>query len=216
MYIDLTHPISNGMPHYPGTPPPEVSPLCTIEEVGFAEMNLKIFSHTGTHIDAPAHMLRDGKTLDAYDIGYFTGRALIIDADKRTIFDLDYVRDCFERVAVAPDFVLLHTGWDRLWLDSHYYEGFPVLSLAAAEYIANKGVRGVGVDAISVDRVEDETLPVHQILFAKEMIIIENLTNLHHIKELCPIRESLVDFAAIPIKVENSDGSPARAFANHR
>lgn len=206
-YIDLTHFIAGDMPYYPGTPPPEITPLCTVEEIGFAEMNLKIYSHTGTHIDAPAHMFNGGKTLDMYDIDYFIGEALMISAEGRRVFDPDYVISSVESLARVPDFVILHTGWDKLWSDPGYYEGFPVLSLEAAEYIASKGIRGVGVDAISVDRVEDEKLPVHQIFFEKEMIIVENLTNLDK------IGVKSFQISAIPIKVKDSDGSPARVFA---
>lgn len=68
---ELTHTIRNDMPVYPGTEQPRLTTACTIDQCGYRETLLHMFSHTGTHMDAPAHMLRDGTALDCYDAAKF-------------------------------------------------------------------------------------------------------------------------------------------------
>jgi len=77
--IDLTHTIRGGMPVYPGTEPPALTPASTCEKDGFCETALSMYSHTGTHADAPAHLFADRATLDALPADSFIGRALVID-----------------------------------------------------------------------------------------------------------------------------------------
>ena len=79
---DLTHTIKNDMPVYPGTEQPRLTTACTIEEAGYRETLLHMFSHTGTHMDAPAHMLPEGTILDSYDAEKFTGTALVVDCEN--------------------------------------------------------------------------------------------------------------------------------------
>lgn len=73
--IDLTHTIREGMPVYPGTEPPLLEPANSYEKDGFRETRLTMFSHTGTHMDAPAHLFAGRTTLDAFPAGQFIGQA---------------------------------------------------------------------------------------------------------------------------------------------
>lgn len=76
---ELTHTIRNDMPVYPGTEQPRLTTACTIDQCSYRETLLHMFSHTGTHMDAPAHMLRDGTALDRYDAAKFAGPAVAVD-----------------------------------------------------------------------------------------------------------------------------------------
>jgi kynurenine formamidase len=76
---DLTHVISPNMPVFPGTEPPVFAKGNTLKEHGFREAKITMYSHTGTHIDAPAHLLQDGASLDSLDINHFIGPAAILD-----------------------------------------------------------------------------------------------------------------------------------------
>ena len=80
--IDLTHTISPDMLVYPGTEPPVLTTESTIEETGFLEKKITMFSHTGTHMDAPAHIIKDAKTLDLLPIEQFYGKAFLLDLLK--------------------------------------------------------------------------------------------------------------------------------------
>ena len=79
MLIDMTHTITPEIPIYPGTPVPSLSPACTLTRDGFRETMLSFSSHTGTHMDAPAHLLQDGRTLDDMPMSQFSGRATVLD-----------------------------------------------------------------------------------------------------------------------------------------
>jgi kynurenine formamidase len=211
MKIDLTHKISARMPYYPGTPKPESSKFCTIEKEGYTELELKITTHTGTHIDAPAHIISGGKTLDMYDIGDFMGTAAILDCHGKwdhhnRLIHHTFVEEFLERNPTV-DFMVLRTGWHHKWGCSHYFEGFPVLSEEAARLITQSKVRCVCMDTISADRVEDSELPVHRALLGSGVMIAENLTNLDKISE------EHFELYLIPLYIEHADGSPLRAFA---
>ncbi len=204
--LDLTHPLAEGMPVYPGTEPPTFRTANTVAKDGFAEKLLTMVSHTGTHIDAPAHMLAGAPTLDQLGAGHFVGRACVLDVAGRETIERALLEDQASRVE-GCDFVLFHTGWDRYWGQECYFEAFPVLSREAAQWLAGRGLKGVGFDAISVDPVGTTEFGNHFVFFRAGMICIENLTGL----------EALVGqrflFSCLPLKLAEADGSPVRAVA---
>ena len=208
--IDLTHPMTPDMPVYPGTEPPLFETGTTIAADGFAEKKLTLFSHTGTHLDAPAHILEHAPDLDALDAARFVGPSRLLDlrelADPARISAAD-IRPHLNALR-GLSFALLRTGWERHWGQPSYFEGFPVLDEEAAGLLADAGLSGVGVDAVSVDAIsEPEVFPVHRIFFGRSMVVVENLTNLGAL----PDGEFL--FSALPLRIASGDGSPVRAVA---
>lgn len=206
--IDLSHPISESMPFYPGTDPPAFSDACTVERDGFAEKRISLHTHTGTHLDAPAHIFPGAATLDEMPPGHFFGRAVVLDLTGvrgREIVPVDL--EPYRKAVESSEFVLLHTGWNRLWGRKEYFGGFPVLSQEGARWISGFNLKGLGVDAISVDEVGTEYFPVHKILLSRNIIVIENLTN------LAGLPEGFFIFCCFPLKIEKADGSPVRAVA---
>ena len=107
MVIDLTHRISEDMPVYPGTETPEIKPVCGYEDMGCLEHEVTMYSHTGTHMDAPAHILQNGKTLDEFRIDQYFGRAILLDVRrvKDSIINIDLVKNSYDKIA-NMDFVL--------------------------------------------------------------------------------------------------------------
>jgi len=205
--IDLTHPISPEMPVYPGTEPPAFSIPCTIQRDGFEERRITLFSHTGTHLDAPSHVFPGGKTLDQLPAGHFYGQGTVLDFAniRKTTIDPEDLEPHRQEV-LQSDFVILRTGWDRLWGRDEYFEGFPVLSLKGAEWLSQFTLKGLGVDAISVDAVGSTAFPIHKALLRKDILIIENLTNLDRLP-------GHFTFCCFPLKIIKADGSPVRAVA---
>ena len=141
--LDLTHCITPEMPVYPGTEPPRLTAACTMEKDGFRETLLQMYSHTGTHMDAPAHMLPNGRTLDDFPAETFAGRGFVLDCRGAAEITLPMLRRQ-EEVLRETEFLLFCTGWDRYWGQPRYYEGFPCLTAEAAEYVASLGLKGVG------------------------------------------------------------------------
>ena len=201
---DLTHTIRNDMPVYPGTEQPRLTTACTIQEVGYRETLLHMFSHTGTHMDAPAHMLLDGAALDSYPGEKFAGTAVVVDCRGQESISLSLLQS-YDLSGV--DFVLFCTGWDQKWGSPDYYEGFPCLTADAAAYLAALPLKGVGEDSISLDPCDCVDFPNHITLMRADFVNTENLTGL----------DALIGrrftFVTLPLKFENSDGCSCRAIA---
>lgn len=206
-YHDLTQIIKEDMPVYPGTKPPTLIPVTTLDHDGFAETMMTLYSHTGTHLDAPAHMAVDGLTLDQMPVDHFIGSAICIDVrNVGQYIMLEHIIPHQEEIAEA-DFVLLCTGWSAHWDSDRYYHGYPVLEEAAANWLAANNLKGVGVDAISVDPSDGNEFANHGVLFGACLLIIENLKNLENI---IGKRTMLM---CLPINYEAADGAPVRAVA---
>ena len=128
--IDLTHTIAPGMPVYPGTEPPILSPGSTYARDGFRETRLTLFSHTGTHMDAPAHLFPDRTALDALPASQFCGSALVVDCtDAPEGGRIGLERIARQRQAAdRADFLLLRTGWDARWGTPAYFGEYPVIT----------------------------------------------------------------------------------------
>jgi kynurenine formamidase len=206
--FDLTHIISGVMPAYPGTEPPEITTACTLEKDRFVEQKISFYSHTGTHLDTPAHIFPEGATLDMLAVDKFFGAAVALDfsaIDRDVIVKEDFTPHL--ALLKKAEFILLYTGWSAKWGSDSYFTGFPVLSEEAANWLSGFGLKGVGIDAISLDRVGTEDFPVHKAFLSKSTVIIENLTNLE------PLLGKCFDFYCFPLRFADGDGSPVRAVA---
>ena len=211
MLIDMTHTITPEIPIYPGTPVPSLSAACTLTRDGFRETMLNVSSHTGTHMDAPAHLLPEGRTLDQMPMSQFSGRATVLDVSgEGPVITEEFLRSNYDAIHCA-DFILFYTGWEERWGTEAFLEdAFPVPDEAAARYLVSRGLKGVGTDAISIDRMGDNRLPVHHILLRDSVVSIENLC----LRKVRGRKDFL--FFALPLKFQEADGAPIRAFAELR
>ena len=196
------------MPVYPGTEPPAIRRANTVERDGFAETLISMYSHTGTHVDAPAHMLAGSPTLDQYDAGRFIGPACVVDVSSpgTLVIGRPALEACADLVAGCR-FVLFHSGWSRYWGHDSYFSGFPVLSPDAARWLTRRDLFGVGFDAISADPVGPLAFENHFEFFRAGLLLVENLTGLG------PLVGRRFTFSCLPLKLRDADGSPVRAVA---
>lgn len=207
--LDLTHTIRTEMPVFPGGEQPAFSRVGDYEPDGFREMRLQLTTHTGTHMDAPAHVIPGGETLDRIPAERFLGRALKIDC-----------RDLKEGEAISPErirrygtaaeeaeFLLFCLGWDARWGTEEYFGDYPCLDADAEALLERGGYKGIGFDGPGPDPVWDESLPRHKGLLKAGLLLIENLKDLSR----CP--EGPFWFGCFPLKAEGSDGAPVRAMA---
>jgi len=207
-FIDLSHPLQETMPVFPGATPPRFSRTRTVAGEGYQESLLTLASHTGTHMDAPAHMLAQGKTLTDFPIDRFMGNGLIYSRPGQPESpiepaDLQPLSDAI----AAVDFLLLHTGWSRHWGTPRYFSDYPALTPEAARWLCRFSLKGIGIDAISIDPAGSADYPVHHILMEREILIIENLVRLDQ-AAAAPFL-----FIALPLPFPHADGSPVRAVA---
>ena len=208
--VDLTHFLSQGMPVYPGTEGPRFESANTYERDGFQETRMTMYTHTGTHVDPPAHLFPGGATLDRLPITQFVGTALVIDCtDLR-----EGGRIAMDRVerrradADMAEFLLFRTGWDRYWGDPRYFGDYPCIDQGIVDYLLQSGKKGVGLDTIGVDPIADAYLSIHRRLFQDhDLVVMENLANLDQ------IGDGLFTLFALPLRYQDADGSPIRAVA---
>ncbi len=208
--IDLTHTIESGMPVYPGTEPPILEPANTYDRDGFRETKISMYSHTGTHMDPPAHLFRDRTTLDAFPPEQFIGKALVIDCTslkEGEPITMDHLSR-YGTKAETADFLLFYLGWDARWGSEAYFGDYPCIDDSVLEYILEGSYKGIGFDVIGLDPIADGNLTRHKKLFqTRDIINIENLCNLG----LCG--NDLFWFSCFPLKLPDCDGSPVRAVA---
>lgn len=210
MLIDMTHTITPEIPVFPGDPAPVLAKGRTLTADGCRTTLLSLCSHTGTHMDAPSHLLRDGRNLDEMPMSQFSGRATTLDvSDLGPVITADFLRAHHDDIYCA-DYVLFYTGWENRWgTESFLEDTFPVPDEEAAHYLVSCGLKGVGTDALSIDRLAGPQT-VHTVLMKADAVILENLC-LEKVRD----RKDFL-FFALPMKFQNADGAPIRAFAELR
>lgn len=202
--VDLTHPLKEGMPVYPGDPEFTREKIMKTDPDGLALSRLHLHSHLGTHVDAPAHIYAEGKTLDNYPLESFMGKGIYIDC--RTLDSIGPATIEEAKIPAETRFILIYTGQDESWGSKKYFTGYPVLTSEAADYLTGLELSGLGADCPSFD-VPGNTLTNHKILLRKGMLLIENLTR------LSDLVGRKFEFYCIGLNYEDADGSPVRAFA---
>ncbi len=198
--IDLTVPLNPRTPTYEGDPPTKLEPVATIAKDGYAFTYISVNSHTGTHVDAPTHMVPDSaKGLDSYKPDQFVGRGVYLDVTDK-IFTLEKLK---QSNIQAGDIVVFHTGMADVYHETSYYDSYPAMPEEVAQYLVDQKVSMVGVDMCSPDH---EPFEVHRILLGGDVLIIENLTNLGQ------LAGKTFDVYALPIRID-ADAAPARVIA---
>ncbi|QBE48403.1 cyclase family protein [Leucobacter triazinivorans] len=212
--IDLSHPIVSGMTVYPGDPGVRVDPALTVSADGVAVARLALGSHTGTHVDAPAHTIPGGRTVDAFDLDELCGEALILDVSDRAVDGtrIDATALELDGLAEAPPIVVIRTGWDRHF-DAPRYLRHPYLDVAAADRLQRLGMRVLAIDTLSPDRTpaahETADFAVHAVVLGAGGAIVENLRGVEQLEPL----GSRVWLGIFPLPLAGADGAPARVVA---
>ncbi|MFN3706922.1 cyclase family protein [Microcella sp.] len=212
MLIDLSHRIAGGMTVFPGDPEVSVADAATLENDGFRVSALHLGTHTGTHLDAPAHSIADGATLEAVALDDLVAPLVVIDATGRAARERIGVDVLDGAPTIRPgDIVAVRTGWDARFDDESYLE-HPVVDVALAAALWERGVRVLGVDTLNPDPSwpgEDGAwaLPVHELWLGAAGVIVENLAALDRV----PPRGA--EAIILPLRLDGLDGAPVRAVA---
>jgi len=156
-------------------------------------------THIGTHIDAPYHFTADGKTVDRLNLYDLIGEALVVTIDADTI-TADELRDIDFKTYKR---ILFKTRNSELLKSEEFNAEYVSLDYSAAELLVKNNVRVVGIDYLSIEMYETEEHPVHKLLTENEVIIIETL-------DLSKIEPGAYFLVALPLKLRNSEGAPAR------
>ncbi|MBP9695383.1 MAG: cyclase family protein [Candidatus Magasanikbacteria bacterium] len=200
-YIDLTHKFTDSMPSYPGDPRPILQQITLISEDGVNDHSLKTTMHIGTHIDAPAHMISNGKLISDYPIEKFFGKAIFIDARGQMTIGPEILPK--EKIK-AGNVVILYTGWDKKFGNHEYFGDHPIVNNEFADTLIELGISILCIDFPSPDK---KPYPIHQKLLRHDILIAENATNLELL-----IEQKKIEIIALPLYIE-ADASPCRIVA---
>ncbi|EIJ66365.1 hypothetical protein BD31_I1918 [Candidatus Nitrosopumilus salaria BD31] len=210
--IDLTLTISKSIPNFPGSPKPQFILWSDIKSDGYNLELLFFSSHTGTHIDAPYHFVKDGLKIHQIPLDRLMGKGILIKLKKtknEPITKLDIIS--FEKrngkIPVNSS-VFFFTEWQKNLNKNNYFTENPGLALTAAKYLISKKINLVGIDSPSIDLGKDESYSVHHILSKNNILIVENLSNLNKIPS------NKFNFTVLPLKIKDATGSPVRAVAS--
>ncbi|MEN8907144.1 MAG: cyclase family protein [Clostridiales bacterium] len=199
MIYDISMLISEDMQVYKNkeNKKPKIDLVLKFDKDNCNESSINMNLHTGTHIDAPFHMINNGDTLESIPIDNLVRDCKVLDL---TFVDDRITKSDLEGNDISKDdFILLKT---RNSFEENFNYDFVYLEKSGAEYLSQKGISGIGIDALGIER-NQKNHETHKILFNNKIIIIEGL-------RLKKIEKGKYFMYALPLKIENVDGSPAR------
>ena len=222
--LDLGHSLGPDNPPWPGDANPfEATLNASIEKDGYFTRKFSSLEHFGTHLDAPAHFVKGGWTVDQIPAERLYRPAVLLDARQESAADANYrlgpekIDQWEEKHGRIPRgaIVLLRTGWAARWPDVTRYRNsdnsgamhFPGYSVEAVKVLIERGVVGLCIDTLSVDYGASKDFPVHHLSHSAGLFHVENLA------DLSAVPEAGADVLVAPINLEGGSGGPARVFA---
>jgi arylformamidase len=202
---DLSLTVSPNMPVWPGDPAITLGRVAKIEEGAAANVSrMELGVHTGTHVDAPYHFIKDGSTVESLSLKILIGRAYVVHLND----DIGLIMpEHLERARIPPRTrrVLIRTRNSKQWTKEYrsFDKEYVGIDVSAADYLVKRGVKLVGVDYLSVAPYNDTT-PTHISLLKAGVVIVEGLN-------LSQVPKGRYNFFCLPLKLDKADGAPARA-----
>ncbi|GIM45047.1 cyclase [Collibacillus ludicampi] len=195
---DVTMPIFSGMSVYKNKP--EKQPSFERVQSGYvSESRVRLDVHTGTHVDAPLHMVEDGPTLETIPLERLVGSCRVVDLTEVTD---GITREDLEKIDIQQgEFLLFKT---KNSFDEAFNFEFIYVKEDAARFLAEKGIRGVGIDSLGIERSQPGH-PTHKTLFENDIVIIEGLRLRH-------VPEGNYFMVAAPLHLTGTDAAPARVL----
>ncbi|MEX0332460.1 MAG: four-carbon acid sugar kinase family protein [Puniceicoccaceae bacterium] len=206
VYIDLTAPVVDGNPGV------SIRSAKTLADDGWNATTLELYSHSGTHMDAPIHFGCGETTLDQIPLSRFLSKAWLVDipnVQPKQLLEVGHLGQTAGKIA-RGDSLILRTGWAQYAGNAEIFRhGLPRIGEELAEWIVAKGINLVGVEPPSVADVDNlpEVTRIHEILLGGDVIIVEGLSGLEK------IHHETFTFGAFPLRIQGGDGCPCRAFA---
>ena len=206
--FDVTVPITETMPVWPGRPRVRIEQLSRMDRGDPSNVSrLEIGSHTGTHVDAPYHFVQRGMTVDRLPLELLIGAAFILEVDQlegNRIDVYDLARNHFPRDTKR---LLIKTTNSHFWEDrlTEFERDYVHLTPNAADWLVKRGVQLLGVDYLSVEAFNDRDFRVHQALLSAGVVIVEGLN-------LSRVPVGRCQLVCLPLKVQDSEAAPARVL----
>jgi kynurenine formamidase len=217
--IDLTHTLSGDIPTWDGSCGFELVIAKDYKDFTapdlFRVQKITCGAGSGTHMDAPAHVVPGGVTIDQLDVNGLFSDCVVIDVSAQAnenYIIVPMVIDEFEKEhgrIQSGSFVIFYTGWDKHWENKGKYRNgflFPSVHVSTAEMLLQRDISGIGTDTLSCDR-GDQGFPVHQAILGASKYLVENIANA---RELPPIGAKIL---VLPLKIREGAEAPVRLVA---
>ncbi|HBV96810.1 MAG TPA: cyclase [Desulfotomaculum sp.] len=199
MLYDITQPLYQGMPIYPGDPEVNIKKVQEIDSDGVEVHSVSLGTHSGTHIDAPRHLFKEGKTVDQIDPAVLIGSSDLFGIEGISKIGLDHIS------GLKPGRrLILKTGFK---ISSGEMKDYPYLLPDAGRYLVSCRISLLGIDSPSVDPPGSDQC--HRILLEAGIVIVENLM-------LEGVPPGKYELMCLPLLLVGVDGSPARALLRKR
>ncbi len=208
MVVDLSLPLRHGMSGYPGYPGYDTEQLQQYETDGKVSHRIEMNTHQGTHIDAPAHFIDGGQTVEELSLETLQGPARVVDlrAYRGEAITAETLRT--EASNLTANRVLLLTGdVDARFDGQQFFDSAAVLTADAAGWLIDRDVSLVGNDFLT-EGIETNDRPVHHALLGEQIPIVEYLCNSDVI-----VDQTTVEFRCLPLHTPGLEASPVRAVA---
>lgn len=205
-WIDVSLPLGPETPVYPGDPPIELETVMSLADHACHVSRLHLGSHSGTHVDAPAHFVRGGATLAEIPLARWSGPAWVVEVAAEgmiTPADLLAAWPGGRGSQVSAERVLLKTPNSARWGTPEAGSRWQGLAPEAAEWLLGLGVLLVGIDALSIEQDDSGRFPVHHTLLGSGCLIVEGL-------DLRGVAPGPYELVCLPLRLEVPDGAPAR------
>lgn len=202
--MDISAPLRNGMVHWPGDPAFHIERADDQDKGDVATVSrMTLGVHTGTHMDAPLHFIRGARSIDTIPLDAVVGKARVIPiSDSHSIKPADLAA---QNIAAGERILFKTINSDRAWKTDAFDENFVFISQDAARYLAEAGVRTVGVDYLSVGGYREDGPETHHALLGAGIWIIEGLN-------LGGVEPGEYELVCLPLRLMGAEGSPARAI----
>jgi arylformamidase len=203
----VTVPLSASVPSYPGDPRFELEFIRRLSAGDSCNLSrIQLGAHSGTHVDAPFHFLADGATVDELPLGILMGKARVVATAAREAIR----REDLEALDLRDDLrVLIKTRMSGQLRVPEFQPDFVHLTGDAAAYLAQAGIKLVGIDYLSVDRFGTTSFEAHQALLGAGVVIVEGL-------DLSEVEPGEYEMACLPLRIAGADGAPARVVLRTR
>ncbi len=203
-YIDITIPIKDKMMVYQGDPDVIIEPFNSVDRGdSYNLLKIQMGSHTGTHIDAPYHFFKNGKSVDQIPLESLIGKVRVVLVRNEKVITATILKNLdlkgVDRILFKTDHSFLRDRYSR------FRSNYVHLDIEGADYLANQGIKMVGIDSYSVENFDSKDNLCHKVLLGAGVLILEMLD----LRDVDPGEYELI---CLPLNIFNGDGAPVRAI----
>ncbi len=200
-FYDISLNIEEGMLSFPGDTIPEFNKIKEIEVDNYNLSNMMVSVHVGTHVDAPSHFIKNGKTINELLPERFLGEVQVVEIKD----DKEISIKELENVEFHSDKILFKTQNSNMISDKNFNNDFVYLNQKGAKYLIESGINFIGIDYLTIESIDTQEFNVHKLLLENNVIVLEGI----NLKEIPPGNYKMI---ALPLKIKGAEASPVRAL----